>query len=412
MAAAAPIRKPAQSTAPIPFIPGGYTAVPHSYFTRLFRCCTHVQMAIIGNVLDQTIGAEPNRKTNLRPDWTRITESQFAKLTGVTRDGVTKALSSIVYDAEHPNPRSKNLIEVRAAGRGREYRAMVENFAKAVERPQRELQRDAEEDIERPNRHQCLRPGSKPALITLHKPVKMVHCHNDSDAPVYLDHHIAESGALHFFIELKEGTGSAYSSMHIEGAGSAEKSSEVHTPVCISNKRRISDLSAFLTPVFNNLYHRPIDPAMLRQINKALKAPVESYKVVVTERLTRAGRRNERIASGLFLTMAGDCVAPKADTPAPPPEPVTVIHEPEDSGSLWMQIRLALKVRISEIAYQNWLLRTAFDSYDSQDQVLQVRVPDQATGEWCEEHYSELASAAIETLELPVRRIVYQVAKA
>ena len=113
----------------------GYTATPHTYFKRLFRRCDKVELAIVGNILDETVGELT------RPEWARITEHQFAIWANATVDGVHKAIKRL---------ESQRLIESRAVGRNKEYRALVENFAGGEDRPARTLNRKPPQSADLP----------------------------------------------------------------------------------------------------------------------------------------------------------------------------------------------------------------------------------------------------------------------
>jgi len=71
----------------------------------------------------------------------------------------------------------------------------------------------------------------------------------------------------------------------------------------------------------------------------------------------------------------------------------------------WEQIKARLTTRISARAYEDWVIRTAFDS--SEGGVLRVMVPDQVTKTWMEQEYAEDIRDTIRELNLPVERVVY-----
>src|ERR1700734_1582917 len=71
----------------------------------------------------------------------------------------------------------------------------------------------------------------------------------------------------------------------------------------------------------------------------------------------------------------------------------------------WEQIKARLAGKISSQAYQNWVMRTAFEGSDGG--VLRVIVPDQVTKEWMEQEYAEDIRTSIRELNLPVESVVY-----
>jgi chromosomal replication initiator protein len=71
----------------------------------------------------------------------------------------------------------------------------------------------------------------------------------------------------------------------------------------------------------------------------------------------------------------------------------------------WEQIKARLTTRINARAYEDWVIRTAFDG--SEGGVLRVTVPDQVTKTWMEQEYAEDIRETIRELNLPVERVVY-----
>lgn len=76
-------------------------------------------------------------------------------------------------------------------------------------------------------------------------------------------------------------------------------------------------------------------------------------------------------------------------------------------GDVWQQIKNRLAVKLSGGAYENWISRTAFHSFEGGR--LTVRVPDAATEEWIRQEYAFQIRAAIQDLNLPVLHIHYTV---
>ena len=76
-------------------------------------------------------------------------------------------------------------------------------------------------------------------------------------------------------------------------------------------------------------------------------------------------------------------------------------------GDAWEQIKSVLAVKLGEGAYQNWISRTTLGAMRDGD--LTVRVPDQTTETWIRQEYSSQIRAAIQDLNLPVRRVSYEI---
>jgi chromosomal replication initiator protein len=73
----------------------------------------------------------------------------------------------------------------------------------------------------------------------------------------------------------------------------------------------------------------------------------------------------------------------------------------------WDQVKNLLSSRISPQAYQNWILRTAFEELSGD--VLRVSVPDQVTKDWMEQEYPGDVRAALHELGLPVSSVLYTI---
>jgi chromosomal replication initiator protein len=71
----------------------------------------------------------------------------------------------------------------------------------------------------------------------------------------------------------------------------------------------------------------------------------------------------------------------------------------------WDQVKAHLAAKISSQAYQNWLVRTAFEAVDGG--ILRVSVPDQATKDWMEREYAADIRDAIRELNLRVENVIY-----
>ncbi len=80
------------------------------------------------------------------------------------------------------------------------------------------------------------------------------------------------------------------------------------------------------------------------------------------------------------------------------------------SGDLWERIKSHLAAKITPQAYQNWVMRTEFESHE--DGSLRILVPDQVTKDFLEQEYGEDVRNTIQELNLPVRNVVYKAGSA
>jgi chromosomal replication initiator protein len=76
-------------------------------------------------------------------------------------------------------------------------------------------------------------------------------------------------------------------------------------------------------------------------------------------------------------------------------------------GDAWERIKSWLAARLSEGAYKNWISSTSLGSL--RDGELIVRVPNESTEAWIRQEYTAHIRTAIQELNLPVRRIQYQI---
>jgi chromosomal replication initiator protein len=75
---------------------------------------------------------------------------------------------------------------------------------------------------------------------------------------------------------------------------------------------------------------------------------------------------------------------------------------------LWEEIKQRLAANISAEGFENWVSRTRLIRFDNDE--FWISVPNEATREWLESEYRDHVYAAIESLGLTVRRIVYDAA--
>jgi len=85
-------------------------------------------------------------------------------------------------------------------------------------------------------------------------------------------------------------------------------------------------------------------------------------------------------------------------------ESATAVAEVRDLNT-WDLIKARLAERIAPQEFQNWVMRTAFESHEHGS--LRVQVPDQVTKDFIEQEYAEHIRSTIRELNLPVDQIVY-----
>jgi chromosomal replication initiator protein len=76
-------------------------------------------------------------------------------------------------------------------------------------------------------------------------------------------------------------------------------------------------------------------------------------------------------------------------------------------GDVWEQIKAWLAGKLSPGAYQNWISQTALAGFH--DGELTVRVSNEITEAWIRQEYTPLIRTAIQELNLPIRRVLYEV---
>jgi chromosomal replication initiator protein len=76
-------------------------------------------------------------------------------------------------------------------------------------------------------------------------------------------------------------------------------------------------------------------------------------------------------------------------------------------SNAWEQIKQWLTTKLGAAAYDNWIAQTELGSF--QDGELKILVPNETTEAWIRQEYSSLIRAGIQELQLPVRRVQYEV---
>ncbi|MDQ2843223.1 MAG: chromosomal replication initiator protein DnaA, partial [Acidobacteriota bacterium] len=72
----------------------------------------------------------------------------------------------------------------------------------------------------------------------------------------------------------------------------------------------------------------------------------------------------------------------------------------------WEQIKNRLATKLGGGAYENWFSRTSGSLRDGD---LTVQVPNETTEAWIRQEYSGLIRTAIGELQLPIRRVQYEI---
>jgi len=84
---------------------------------------------------------------------------------------------------------------------------------------------------------------------------------------------------------------------------------------------------------------------------------------------------------------------------------VTKVTAGEFQTNPWNQIKERLASKITAQAYQNWVVRTQFESLEAG--ILRIQVPDAVTKEWMEQEYAEDIRTAAREMGLRIDSIVY-----
>lgn len=98
---------------------------------------------------------------------------------------------------------------------------------------------------------------------------------------------------------------------------------------------------------------------------------------------------------------------PEASAAEPAAEEAHQVHEPEESDTTWMRIRLACKRRIGDVPYQNWF--TATCQLGQVGSTLFVAVADSPNKQELESSFMEQMRAVIREQGLDVRELVFVV---
>jgi chromosomal replication initiator protein len=85
-------------------------------------------------------------------------------------------------------------------------------------------------------------------------------------------------------------------------------------------------------------------------------------------------------------------------------ESAGAVAEAQDLNT-WDLIKAKLAERIAPQEFQNWVMRTALESFDHGS--LRVQVPDQVTKDFIEQEYTEQIRSTIRELNLPIESVVY-----
>jgi hypothetical protein len=410
-----------------------------SYFKELIRRVAGlVEFGIVGNIIDETEGAYPKPR-----EWAAVTEKQFAEVLAVTEEAVHRALDEL---------EEKKFIESRSHGRRKEYRALPDNFDQGEERvraekkpPQSETENKPRE-TPRPFQPLVLRAGLRSEPIDLGCEVTRVRCENFCTGDVAIEAAI-DGGMLHLALrshldrapnpDLQFGEEVANTGVPIQKPFEAKKrNTELQFGEHQANKNgangsnpklqfgketakpsRSKELREWLSPLFLQQFRKPLDEPFLTRIDESLGvATVADLQILVTESIEGMRKRGDgnKFKSGLILNLAGRAAHAAAERekiePPPPPAERKFRHVPftppaEDFDSPWARIKVRLQKRMSETAYSNWVMRTAFSSFE--DGELVVYVPDHGTREFMEQEYSDDVRTAISDLDLPVVHVRY-----
>ncbi len=107
----------------------GWTKTPRAFFKKLFRALTHVELGVLGNILDDSVGRSGEA------DWVEVKEPDLARLVNCHVNSVGAALDKL---------EQLSAIEARKSPRDKrvkQYRVLINNWAKITEREARKLER-------------------------------------------------------------------------------------------------------------------------------------------------------------------------------------------------------------------------------------------------------------------------------
>ena len=107
----------------------GWTKTPRAFFKKLFRVFSQVELGVLGNILDDSVGRRGEA------DWVEVREPELARLVNCHVNSVGAALDKL---------EALSAIEARKSPRDKrvkQYRVLIHNWAKITEREARKLDR-------------------------------------------------------------------------------------------------------------------------------------------------------------------------------------------------------------------------------------------------------------------------------
>lgn len=328
----APEKAPSSPSAlPAAITQSGFTPVPNQIWRMSAKLSGLPQLAIVGLILEATV-AVPRRKGSPPPEWTKpLTNEYFGRIVGIS----VRQVQTILDDAS-----TRGLIERRRAEgdrRGYVYRASVEDWPKvadyeppkpvAVPDPQPEGEDEAKgttgDEVFAAKAVRIVATGGRSKPVKLSAPATSVVYRNESPGELRIIP-LQEGGTLHVVLQSAADPAAANPSPSAPPNGKYRKSTsgissnghgklpEVDFRYCppvlkrFQQDARYEQLGSQIEPLYFDLYHKPLDPAMRCAILQRLgDSSVDQYFALVSTRLKRQNPR-EKLGSGIFLNLADD----------------------------------------------------------------------------------------------------------
>jgi len=170
------------------FARSGFVRTPHVFFTHLIRALSDIERGVVGLILQRTVGAPTSRREPNRPEWIKVTESEFARICDCSVNGVSNALERL---------EECGAIEAQRVGRTKQYRVRLDAWERipigrrthvpeAPEEPEEEDSAEptaGEASPRRLGRRRKLRPGAV-ASVRFEAPTTELQVENETGLPV------------------------------------------------------------------------------------------------------------------------------------------------------------------------------------------------------------------------------------
>lgn len=453
MAATAPARpKPAQSARPAftelakpPALVQkiGYVQMVKT-FRRALKFCTQIENQILWHIYENTAGLLTDELRE-RPEWFTVSAPEMAEEFDCSVDAINIAIAALLGPIrENATYRdhwySVPLIESRKVqkGRGRlEYRVIFQNFGK-FKRIEGERAEDGPAEADDEEQQTSDTPRTSPEiigprgrkLIRLEKPTATVYHCNEDRSPIEVSHSVDVSdGSVTFFVkssplEKTKGVDEASAARgdsiperensqerSLSPIGGISRAGRAPAENQFDFAHRVRDLRELIAPIASQYCGEAPTQEWLRGVARKLEGKsLDHFRIQVNESVQkRIAGKLKYLTLGFFAKLAES--TPEAAQPPPPAPEIPLVRESEDSGSLWMQIRLAMKERLKltyqphEKPYENWFTGTAQARFHAGK--LLVVTQDQPIVEMIEQEYRNQIDQVIAELKLPIDRLEF-----